>query len=89
VLISPQEKINDDVSISLIDLQGQLDRDYAVGFFFANKPPRRSLKDRWPENDEDNLERLANAGLPYDRLIVKCRNCEGMEIHIYLLLGSG
>ncbi|KAJ5215383.1 uncharacterized protein N7498_001790 [Penicillium cinerascens] len=44
------EKINAEV-ISLIDLQGNLDREYAVGFFFGNKPSRSSLKSRWPEND--------------------------------------
>lgn len=63
--------------MSLIDLQGQLDRDYVVSFHLKDKPARRAMKDRWPEDAAENLERLANAGLPYDRQIMKCRNCGG------------
>lgn len=63
--------------ISLIDLQGQLDREYVVGYFFSDKPLRANQEERWPSDAEDNLERLANAGLPYDRQVIKCRNCGG------------
>ena len=38
---------------------------------------RANLEERWPHDAEDNLERLANAGLPYDRKVMKCRNCGG------------
>ncbi|GLI76525.1 hypothetical protein PoHVEF18_004798 [Penicillium ochrochloron] len=62
-------------TISLIDLQGQLDREYVVGYFFSDKPQRANHEERWPSDAEDNLERLANAGLPYDRQVIKCRNC--------------
>lgn len=62
----------------LIDLQGNLDREYAVGFFLKELPGRRTLRERWPANYEENLERLANAGLPYDRKLLKCHNCGGM-----------
>jgi hypothetical protein len=61
----------------LIDLQGKLDRQYVVGFFYSDKPQRANLRERWPENPEDNLERLQNSGLPYDRQVMKCRNCGG------------
>ncbi|KAJ5454483.1 uncharacterized protein N7458_005439 [Penicillium daleae] len=68
------EKEREDV-ISLIDLQGQLDREFVVGYFFSDKPMRANLEQRWPSDADDNIERLANAGLPYDRQIIKCRNC--------------
>ncbi|KAJ5976062.1 zinc knuckle transcription factor (CnjB) [Penicillium waksmanii] len=71
------EKPTEDV-ISLIDLQGKLDRQYVVGFFYSDKPQRANLRERWPETPEDNLERLQNAGLPYDRQVMKCRNCGEM-----------
>ncbi|KAK5796065.1 hypothetical protein VI817_005350 [Penicillium citrinum] len=61
--------------ISLIDLQGQLDREFVVGFFFSDKAQRANLRERWPTSTEENIERLQNAGLPYDRQIMKCRNC--------------
>ncbi|KAJ5281139.1 hypothetical protein N7478_006511 [Penicillium angulare] len=61
--------------MSLIDLQGQRDREYVVGFFLAAKPLRKHLLSRWPSDPANNLERLANAGLPFDREIIKCRNC--------------
>lgn len=45
---------------------------------------RAVLEPRWPRDAEDNLERLANAGLPYDRGIIKCRNCGGKSIRTML-----
>jgi hypothetical protein len=62
--------------LTLVDLQGQSDREFLVGFFGSQKFPRKSLKDRWPGSVDENMERLANAGLPFDRMIAKCRNCE-------------
>ncbi|KAJ5640671.1 hypothetical protein N7528_000296 [Penicillium herquei] len=64
--------------MSLIDLQGVLDREFVVGFFYNAAPQRRNLRSRWPSTPEENLERLANAGLPYDRQVIKCRNCGEM-----------
>ncbi|OJJ57582.1 hypothetical protein ASPSYDRAFT_1064979 [Aspergillus sydowii CBS 593.65] len=57
--------------ISLIDLQGKLNCTYVVGFFYSAKPQRANLRERWPSSVEDNLERLEDAGLPYDRQIPK------------------
>ncbi|BCS27271.1 putative zinc knuckle transcription factor (CnjB) [Aspergillus puulaauensis] len=64
--------------ISLIDLQGRLNCTYVVGFFYSAKPQRANLRERWPSSVEDNLERLGDAGLPYDRQIPKCANCGEM-----------
>ena len=66
----------DDV-MSLIDLQGKLDREYVVGLYFSGKASRGKLRERWPADPDENLERLANAGFPFDRKIPKCLNCGG------------
>jgi len=71
-----QEKEVDNV-MSLIDLQGTLDRSHAVGFYFSAKASRGKLRERWPADAEVNLERLRNAGLPYDRKLPMCLNCRG------------
>lgn len=64
--------------LSIINLQGKLDCKYVVGFFFSPKPQRANLRERWPVSVEDNLERLEEAGLPYDRQIPRCSNCGEM-----------
>ncbi|KAL6229752.1 hypothetical protein BDW75DRAFT_249334 [Aspergillus navahoensis] len=64
--------------ISLINLQGKLNCTYVVGFFYSPKPQRANLRERWPSSVEENLERLKDAGLPYDRQIPKCSNCGEM-----------
>lgn len=62
---------------TFIDLQGKLDRTYVVKFFFGPEPRRNHLIERWPASSEENLERLADAGFEYDRMIPKCANCGG------------
>ena len=66
-----------------MDLQGKLDCKYHVGFFFSDKPQRSTLKEAWPRSPEENLVRLKDAGIPVERGIPKCSNCDGMKkIHI-------
>lgn len=67
--------------ISFINLQGKLDCTYVVGYFFSPKPQRAHLRERWPSSDDENLERLEDAGLPYDRQVPKCGNCGGKLTH--------
>lgn len=62
----------------MINLQGKLDCTYVVGFYFNAKPQRANLKDRWPSSPEENLDRLGDAGIPYDRGVPKCANCGGV-----------
>lgn len=64
-------------TISLINLQGKLNCTYVVSFFYSAKPQRAHLRDRWPASPEDNLERLEDAGFPFDRQVPKCHNCGG------------
>ncbi|KAJ5532710.1 hypothetical protein N7494_009262 [Penicillium frequentans] len=61
---------------TLIDLQGNLDKKYTVAFYRGPNSPRNILNDRWPDSPEDNIERLANAGVSCNRYVVKCRNCD-------------
>ncbi|KAI9039947.1 putative zinc knuckle transcription factor (CnjB) [Aspergillus affinis] len=75
-LIAMERQVED--CISLIDLQGKLNCTYVVGLFYSAKPQRAHLRERWPASVEDNLERLGDAGLPFDRQVPKCRNCGEM-----------
>ncbi|PYI12316.1 hypothetical protein BO78DRAFT_434684 [Aspergillus sclerotiicarbonarius CBS 121057] len=75
-LIALDKEVSD--VLSLIDLQGKLNCTYVVGFYYSPKPQRTNLSERWPSSPEENLERLADAGLPYDRQVPKCSNCGQM-----------
>ncbi|GFF62378.1 DNA-binding protein HEXBP [Aspergillus lentulus] len=75
-LIAMEKPVGD--SISLINLQGKLNCKYVVAFYFSPKPQRANLKERWPADPEENLERLEDAGFPYDRQVPKCNNCGEM-----------
>ena len=55
-------------------------------FFFSPNPRRRNAKQGWPATPDENLERLTNAGLPYERGIPKCGRCNG-KLAKYVLLG--
>ncbi|KAM0117051.1 hypothetical protein ACP6JC_006374 [Aspergillus fumigatus] len=75
-LIAMEKPVED--SIRLINLQGKLNCKYVVAFYFSPKPQRANLKERWPADPEENLERLEVAGFPYDKQIPKCGNCGEM-----------
>lgn len=64
-------------TFTLMDLDGKTGRQYHIGYFFSAQAPRGSLKESWPENPEQNMERLQNAGFPVDSMIPKCSNCDG------------
>jgi hypothetical protein len=59
-----------------MDLQGNLDKKYTVTFRNSPTPKRPKERDGWPASAEENLERLADAGVPVDRGIPKCGNCD-------------
>ena len=58
-----------------MNLQGEIGKKYTVSYFTSDKPQRPNMKERWPASVEENLERLADAGIPMDRGIPKCNNC--------------
>ena len=60
-----------------INLQGELDKTYKVGFHLSAKPKRETLRQGWPETPEENIERLKDTGLSMERGIPKCSRCDG------------
>ena len=60
-----------------VNLQGELNKIYKVGFHLSPRPKRETAKQGWPATPEENLERLKNAGLPMERGIPKCMRCDG------------
>lgn len=63
-------------TFTVVDMQGSIGKKYCVCYFTHNKPQRPHMKARWPESDEDNLDRLADAGIAVDRGVSKCNNCK-------------
>ncbi|KAL9113746.1 MAG: hypothetical protein Q9227_002191 [Pyrenula ochraceoflavens] len=72
-LIAMEKDIPD--TFTIVNLQGKLDCKYAVTISKSQKAQRTTQKERWPPSPEENLERLKNAGIPMDRGIPKCSNC--------------
>jgi hypothetical protein len=59
------------VTYTNMDLQGNLDKKFTVNWRLSDKPARPKENDLWPSAPEENLERLADAGVPVDRGIPK------------------
>ena len=74
-IIAYEKEVTD--TYTLMDMSGRLDCKYHVGFYWNFKCPRAALKESWPKDEEDNMARLSDAGIPVDRGIPKCTNCEG------------
>ncbi|KAL9116846.1 MAG: hypothetical protein Q9187_006624, partial [Circinaria calcarea] len=72
-LIASEKEVTD--TFTLVNFQGKQDCKYTVGYFFSDKPPRSFLKEGWPASPEENLVRLRDAGIPMDRGVPKCGNC--------------
>ena len=62
---------------TLVNLAGKLDCRYQVGYYFKKTPRSAMMAESWPANDEENHERLKDAGVPIDRGIPKCLRCKG------------
>ena len=62
---------------TLVNLQGVIDQKYTLGYFFSPKCMRKNLQDQWPSSVEENFERLKSTGVPMDRGVTRCNNCEG------------
>ncbi|KAI9735446.1 MAG: hypothetical protein M1818_006452 [Claussenomyces sp. TS43310] len=62
-------------TLTLMDLQGKLDREWCISYRTSDKPKRPKEAEGWP-TPEENRERLKNAGEPVDRLVPKCSNCD-------------
>ena len=64
-------------TMTYVNLQGELDKTYQVGFYLSDKPKRATLASVWPSSPEENLERLKDAGIAMERGISKCVRCKG------------
>jgi len=59
------------VTYTNMDLQGNLDKKFSINWRFSDKPARPKENELWPSTPEENLERLADAGVPVDRGVPK------------------
>lgn len=58
-----------------MDLQGNLNKKYTITYRFSPNPARVREREFFPKNDEENLERLKDAGEPVNSGKIKCNNC--------------
>ncbi|KAL8833138.1 MAG: hypothetical protein Q9170_004470 [Blastenia crenularia] len=63
---------------TLVNLSGKRDCKYKMGYFFKKTPRTEKMAEGWPSSEEENLERLKDAGIPYERGIPKCLRCKEM-----------
>ena len=75
VFLIAMEKAHGD-TLTVVNLQGEIDKKYTVNYYLSDKPQRPNMAERWPKSVEDDLERLADAGVPMDRGVEICGNCE-------------
>lgn len=62
---------------AIVNLQGKSDCKYVVSYQYGLEPRRKASAEGWPKTEEENLERLKDAGFVKDGGIPKCSNCEG------------
>ena len=79
-LIAKEQEVSDVHTV--VNLQGKTDCKYVVSFQFGTKPSRAATAGSWPKTAEENLERLEDAGYIMDRMVPKCRNCDGKLEHL-------
>src|SRR5271170_785961 len=61
-------------TITNVNMQGEVERKYTISYHLSEKPQRPAMKKRWPKTPNENLERLADAGILIDRGVEKCNN---------------
>lgn len=63
-------------SYSNVNLQGEVGKTFTLGVYTRSfSCPRPILMEAWPKSPEENLERLADAGVPLETGIPMCNNC--------------
>lgn len=71
----PLVKANLSITLTNMDLQGNLGKRYTVNYRFSDKPRRQTEKAGWPKDHEEILTRLADAGDTVPCGKPKCANC--------------
>lgn len=71
----PLERANLAITLTNMDLQGNLYKKYTVNYRLSDKPHRATEKEGWPANHDEVMERLADAGdiVPVGK--PKCMRC--------------
>lgn len=73
-LIAKEQELAE--SFTIVNFQGVKDLKYVVSFQFSDKPRRAKFAEGWPASPEENLARLAEAGIVMDSFVEKCRRCD-------------
>jgi hypothetical protein len=63
-------------TLTLMNLQGHLNKKFKVTYRTQWNAPRPAERELWPKDEEENLQRLEDAGEPVPRLMPKCTNCD-------------
>lgn len=71
----PLVKANLSITLTNMDLQGNLGKTYTVNYRFSDKPRRKIEKEGWPKDHDEVLARLADAGDVVPLGQPKCSNC--------------
>ncbi|KAL9600494.1 MAG: hypothetical protein Q9219_003145 [cf. Caloplaca sp. 3 TL-2023] len=62
---------------TLVNLAGKRDCKYKLGYFFKKTPRTAKMAEGWPSSESENLERLKDAGVSFERGVPKCFRCKG------------
>lgn len=65
-------------SYTTMDLQGNLNKKYAISYRFSDKPERPREADGWPADREELLSRLHDSGIVVEQSVPHCSNCNEM-----------
>lgn len=72
-LIAKQQEVA--TNMTIVDLVGNPLREFVLSVQLSPKPRRAKMAQGWPENPEQNMERLASAGFVQDIGVPLCNNC--------------
>lgn len=63
------------VAYTNVDLEGNVGRTYTLAYFTSASCPRPILMPLWPKDAAENLQRLEDVGVPMERGVPICGNC--------------
>lgn len=58
-----------------VDLQDEIGKTFTLGIYTKPTCPRPILMENWPADAGENMTRLADVGIPMERGIPVCSNC--------------
>lgn len=71
----PLHRASLSITLTNMDLQGNLGKKYTVNYRFSDKPRKQTEKEGWPKDHAEILARLEDAGDPVPCGKAKCSNC--------------